>query len=246
MFANMFNHDIEVNFNLNRMGVAWFQQHSPKSTSQKGQKNTITHTVGANTTCSGSRNNSYNYQLPRRRIKQSTCCRNNSQTQRNQQPNSSVGYNIPKTPINIHQSTRLCQMPRSSHKDGDEETLELVDVIDIEDEDHSISAFFVGMNDNERSSFTKTNCNTQNIKVDFPSDHQISHTLIQDPAVFIPQNNSSFTLDTSKAIRRAMITKSTTLDNSNESCLTTATIINAVNTINISNTEGTPNLVNQH
>ena len=242
----MFNHDIEVNFNLNRMGVAWFQQHSPKSTSQKGQKSTINHPVGANTTFSGSSNNSYHYQLPRRPINQSTCCRNNSQTHRNQHPNSSLGYDIQKTPIKIHQSKRLCQMPRSSHKNGDEETLELVDVIDIEDEDHSISAFFVGMNDNERSLFPKSNPNQQKRKVDFPNDHQISHNLIEHPPVFIPQNKSSFTLDTSKAIRRAMITGSTTLDNSNESSLTTATIINAVNTINISNTEGTPNLVNQH
>ena len=50
MYTNMFNHDIEVNFNLNRMGVAWFQQHSPKSTSQKSQKSTIKHRVGDNTT----------------------------------------------------------------------------------------------------------------------------------------------------------------------------------------------------
>ena len=242
----MFNHDIEVNFNLNRMGVAWFQQHSPKSTSQKGQKSTINNPVGANTTCLGSSNNSYHYRLPRRPINQSTCCRNNSQTQRNQLPNPSLGYDIPKTPIKIHQSERLCQMPGSSHKDGDEETVELVDIIDIEDEDHSISAFFVGMNDNERSLFPKTNPNQQKRKVELSNDRQISHNIIQHPPVFIPQNKSSFILDKSNAIRRAMITGSTTLDNSNESSLTTATIINAVNTINISNTEGTQNLVNKH
>ena len=34
----MFNHDIEVNFNLNRMGVAWFQQHSPKAVAHHNHK----------------------------------------------------------------------------------------------------------------------------------------------------------------------------------------------------------------
>ena len=36
----MFNHDIELNYNLNRMGVAWFQQHSPKSVPPKSIRKT--------------------------------------------------------------------------------------------------------------------------------------------------------------------------------------------------------------
>ena len=45
----MFNRDIEVNFNLNGMGVAWFQQHSPKAIAhQKTSSHNPPEVVAAN------------------------------------------------------------------------------------------------------------------------------------------------------------------------------------------------------
>ena len=141
----MFNHDIEVNFNLNRMGVAWFQQHnSPNTPSHR-----ISQQRNANNPSPKNHSARHRHPLSSEPVNESVGNHGiNSRRQANKNHGLSFGHDILKTPTKIHQSKRFCQMPKPSSRKGREEPLELVDVIDIEDEDHSASAFFIGINNN--------------------------------------------------------------------------------------------------
>ena len=238
----MFNHDIEVNFNLNRMGVAWFQQHSPKTIAHRAQKNSNNSLPGLDASCSSSGGGiGYQCHTP---TKQSTTSYENNvrRDTTNQYPNDAR-----KTPIKLHESKRFRQMHGSWNKSRDEEPLELVDLIDIEDEDHSFSAFFVGMNNNGLPSSSQST-NSQHRNKNNNSNNHIINTIVQQPIQYSPSNKSSCNLGNSNTLQRhAVLQGATSLSYpiSTNSTPTTATIINAVNTINISNNQVKRNLVNK-
>ena len=129
----MFNHDIELNYNLNRMGVAWFQQHSPKSVPHNNIKKT----------------GSY-YSNPYHSPATGDSMKNpNSEEGRgvrnNRSSKSKVWNEVTKPPKKFCQTKKFRKRPASCKKSREVESLELVDIIDIEDEDDSAPAFFIGM-----------------------------------------------------------------------------------------------------
>ena len=237
----MFNHDIEVNFNLNRMGVAWFQQHTGPKTPSHG--NPPTHQQ-RNLDKSSPKNRSARQRHPLSSEPVNEFVGNHGITQRRQTNKNnglSFGHDILKTPTKIHQSKRFCQMPKPSSRKGREEPLELVDVIDIEDEDHSASAFFVGINNNRILSRPKTN-HIQTEKVKNTNDPFTFANMGPTKTSFLPPNKSSFN---SKNVLGDVIHGSNEFDTSTTNCnATPANIINAVNTITISNGERLQSSVN--
>ena len=173
---------------------------------------------------------------------------NNYRTQSSTFSNQSVSQDARRTPIRRHQSKRLRHMQGAWNKSKEEEPLELVDVIDIEDEDHSFSAFFVGMNNNALPSASQASSHhNQRVRNNNSNNHQANYQPAAQPPMHYPSSNKlSYNLNTTNAPPRHNTPGGTTsLPNqiSTNPTPTTATIINAVNTINISNSQYKRSLV---
>ena len=244
----MFNHDIEVNINLNRMGVAWFQQHSPKVTTPHTQKTTINNIAEVDRYSSS--NGGICYRCQPHHISMNPCTASygsNARKQRNEHYTPTISHDARKTPITLRQSKRIRHINTSSKG---EDPLELVDLIDIEDEEHCSSAFFVGMNNNGLgllNSSQPTN-NAKRCPIDISNNHHNVNNISQIPIEYSSTNKSSCNVNYSSTTqRRAVESEATPVicpvsSNINK---VNSTITNAVNTISISNNQIKRNLVNE-
>ena len=105
----MFHHDIEVNFNLNRMGVAWFQQHSPKTSSQTSRIPTGHQNRNLNNSSPKERNLRQRHPFSSEPVNESVSnARSTPRRQANKNHGLSFGNDILKTPTKVHQSKRFC------------------------------------------------------------------------------------------------------------------------------------------
>ena len=234
----MFHHDIEVNFNLNRMGVAWFQQHSPKTSSQASRIPTGHQNRNLNNSSPKERNLRQRHPFSSEPVNESVSnARSTPRRQANKNHGLSFGNDILKTPTKVHQSKRFCQMPKPSKRKGREEPLELVDVIDIEDEDHSASAFFVGINNNNNGLLSRPKTNhIQTGKIKSSNEPFLFDNMASSNGLFQPTSNkSSFNLKPN--FNNAIVGNDEFNGTSSNRNATSANIINAVNTITISNGE---------
>lgn len=240
----MFNHDIEVNFNLNRMGVAWFQQHSPQTISHRSQNNEINNLSGVEKSSANGLGLNYHpmiTHMPANPPK--TPYMHNVREHIAQFSNSMIDGEIQKTPLKICQSKRLRDIPGSLHKSRVEEPLELVDVIDLEDEDNSISAFFVGMNNIGIPSQSKPNSSQQKGENKISNNLHITSNSLHKPFLFLPRTKYSVPSDSSKTQQHNELPGRTFSNNSVNSYQGTTSIIKAVTTVNISNKEEQQHLV---
>ena len=142
----MFNHDIELNYNLNRMGVAWFQQHNPKSVPPNSIKKTgCYYSKPYHTPATGDSTTKHASSHPSRITTGNEFSEEGMEVRNNRNSKSNVWNEITKPPKKFCQSKKLRKRPASCKKSKEVESLELVDIIDIEDEDDSVPAFFIGM-----------------------------------------------------------------------------------------------------
>ena len=142
----MFNHDIELNYNLNRMGVAWFQQHSPKSVPSNTVKKTGSYYSKLyHSPATGDSITNHDSSHPSRTTLIHESSEGSMGVRNNRSSKSKVWNEITKPPKTFCQSKKLRKRPASCKKSREVEALELVDIIDIEDEDDSVPAFFIGM-----------------------------------------------------------------------------------------------------
>ena len=239
----MFNHDIEVNFNLNRMGVAWFQQHnSPKSSTQSSRVPTSHQNRNLNHTSPKERSLRHRNPFPSEALNEPVCNPVNPRRQTNKNHGFSLGNDILKTPTKVNQSKRFCQRPKSSNRKVREEPLELVDVIDIEDEDNSTSAFFVGINNNGLLSRPKSN-HIQTGKMENHNESFLFDNIGSSNRLFQPTSNRS-SFNSKTILNNTMLGKNELNGSTTNRNATPANIINAVNTISISNGERLQTSVN--
>ena len=142
----MFNHDIELSYNLNRMGVAWFQQHSPKSVPPNNIKKTGSYySKPYNSPGNVDSTTKHGSSHPSRITTGNESSEEGMEVRNNRNSKSKVWNQISKPPKKFCQSKKFRKRPASCKKSREVESLELVDIIDIEDEDDSVPAFFVGM-----------------------------------------------------------------------------------------------------
>ena len=142
----MFNHDIELNYNLNRMGVAWFQQHSPKSVPPNSIKKTGSYySTPYHSPATGDCMTNHDSSHPTRTTSVNESSEESTGVRNNRSSKAKVWNEMSKPPKKFCQSKKFRKRPASCKKSREVETLELVDIIDIEDEDDSAPAFFIGM-----------------------------------------------------------------------------------------------------
>ena len=142
----MFNHDIELNYNLNRMGVAWFQQHSPKSVPPTSiKKSGSYYSKPYHSPATGDSMINHDSSHPTRTTSVNESSEESMGVRNNRSSKAKVWNEMSKPPKKFCQSKKFRKRPASCKKSREVESLELVDIIDIEDEDDSVPAFFVGM-----------------------------------------------------------------------------------------------------
>ena len=142
----MFNHDIELNYNLNRMGVSWFQQHSPKSVPPNNIKKTGDYySKPYHSPATGDSMTNPNSSHPSRTTTVNESSEKSMGVKNNRSLKSKEWNEMAKPLKKFCQSKQFRKRPASCKKSKEVEALELVDIIDIEDEDESAPAFFIGI-----------------------------------------------------------------------------------------------------